>query len=161
MSRRWRSSQPRYPDDVEAKILYALAVSANHDLNDKTFARPLKAAGLLEPLFPSYPQHPGVAHYLIHSYDYPPIAYKGLEAAKRYAQVAPDASHAQHMPSHIFTRVGAWRESVASNQASVAAAKGDTRYIPTGGITWSMPLCRWPTMPRPTRWGLTCRLSAA
>jgi tetratricopeptide (TPR) repeat protein len=113
-----------YPDDVEATILYALAASANHDLNDKTFARPLKAAGLLEPLFGAYPQHPGVAHYLIHSYDYPPIASKGLEAAKRYAQIAPDAVHAQHMPSHIFTRVGAWHESVASNQASVAAAKG-------------------------------------
>ena len=122
----------QYPDDVEAKILYALAVSANHDLSDKTFARPLKAAGLLEPLFAAYPQHPGVAHYLIHSYDYPPIAHKGLEAAKRYAQIAPDAAHAQHMPSHIFTRVGAWRESVVSNQTSVAASKGDTRYIPHG-----------------------------
>jgi hypothetical protein len=122
----------RYTDDVEATILYALAVSANHDLNDKTFARPLKAAGLLEPLFAAYPQHPGVAHYLIHSYDYPPIASRGVEAAQRYAQVAPDASHAQHMPSHIFTRVGAWRESVASNQASVAAAKGDMRFIPHG-----------------------------
>jgi tetratricopeptide (TPR) repeat protein len=121
-----------YPDDVEAKILYALAVSGNHDLNDKAFVRPLKAAGLLEPLFASYPQHPGVAHYLIHSYDYPPIAPKGLEAAKRYAQIAPDAAHAQHMPSHIFTRVGAWRESVASNQMSVAASQGDTRYIPHG-----------------------------
>ncbi|HXH14459.1 MAG TPA: hypothetical protein VNP04_32430 [Alphaproteobacteria bacterium] len=114
-----------YADDVEAKILYALALSANHDLNDKTFARPLKAAGLLEPLFAAYPQHPGVAHYLIHSYDYPPIAHKGLAAARRYAQIAPDAAHAQHMPSHIFTRVGAWRESVASNQASVAAARGN------------------------------------
>jgi tetratricopeptide (TPR) repeat protein len=121
-----------YADDVEATILYALVVSGNHDLNDKTFARPLKAAALLEPLFAAYPQHPGVAHYLIHSYDYPPIANKGLEAAKRYAQIAPDAAHAQHMPSHIFTRVGAWRESVASNQASVAYAKGDTRYIPHG-----------------------------
>jgi hypothetical protein len=117
-----------YPDDVEAKILSALVISANHDLNDKTFARPLKAAALLEPLFVIYPQHPGVAHYLIHSYDYPPIAAKGLEAAKRYASIAPDASHAHHMPSHIFTRVGFWRESVASNQASVAAAKGDALY---------------------------------
>ena len=89
---------------VEAAILYALTVSANHDLNDKTFARPLKAAGLLEPLFGAYPRHPAVAHYLIHSYDYPPIADKGLEAAKRYAEVAPDASHAQHMPSHIISR---------------------------------------------------------
>ena len=117
-----------YPDDIEAKILSALAISANHDLNDKTFARPLKAAALLEPLFTAYPQHPGVAHYLIHSYDYPPIASKGLEAAKRYADIAPDASHAHHMPSHIFTRVGFWRESVTSNQASVAAAKGDALY---------------------------------
>jgi hypothetical protein len=117
-----------YPDDVEAKILSALVISANHDLNDKTFARPLKAAALLEPLFAAYPQHPGVAHYLIHSYDYPPIAQKGLEAAKRYASIAPDASHAHHMPSPIFTRVGFWRESVASNQASVAAAKGDALY---------------------------------
>src|SRR2546428_1165802 len=117
-----------YPDDVEAKILSVLVISANHDLNDKTFARPLKAAALLEPLFAAYTQHPGVAHYLIHSYDYPPIASKGLEAAKRYANIAPDASHAHHMPSHIFTRVGAWRESVASNQASVAAAKGDALY---------------------------------
>ena len=117
-----------YPDDVEAKIISALVISANHDLNDKTFARPLKAAALLEPLFAAYAQHPGVAHYLIHSYDYPSIASKGLEAAKRYANIAPDASHAHHMPSHIFTRVGAWRESVASNQASVAAAKGDALY---------------------------------
>jgi tetratricopeptide (TPR) repeat protein len=121
-----------YPDDVEAKILSALVISANHDLNDKTFARPLKAAALLEPLFAAYPQHPGVAHYLIHSYDYPPIAQKGLEAAKRYANIAPDAPHAHHMPSHIFTRVGFWRESVASNQASVAAAKGEGVYIPHG-----------------------------
>ena len=121
-----------YPNDVEATILYALTVSANHDLNDKTFARPLKAAGMLEPLFATYPRHPAVAHYLIHSYDYPPIAHKGLGAAKRYAEVAPDASHAQHMPSHIFTRVGAWRESVVSNRASVAAAKGDMRFIPHG-----------------------------
>ncbi len=121
-----------YADDVEATILYALTVSANHDLNDKTFARPLKAAALLEPLFAAYPYHPAVAHYLIHSYDYPPIAAKGLGAAKRYAEVAPDASHARHMPSHIFTRVGAWSESVASNQASVVAAKGDMRFIPHG-----------------------------
>src|SRR4030095_1983716 len=117
-----------YPDDVEATILSALVISANHDLNDKTFARPLKAAALLEPLFAAYPQHPGAAHYLIHSYDYPPIAAKGLEAAKRYAGIAPDASHAHHMPSHIFTRVGLWHESVSSNQASVTAAKGDTLY---------------------------------
>ena len=114
----------RYPNDAEARILYALSVSANHDLNDKTFARPLKAARILEPLFKSTPNHPGAAHYLIHSYDYPPIADKGLESAKHYAKVAPDAAHAQHMPSHIFTRVGYWRESVAANKASQDTAKG-------------------------------------
>jgi hypothetical protein len=122
----------RYPNDVEAKILSALAVSANHDLNDKTFARPLKAAALLEPLFAANPQHPGIAHYLIHSYDYPPIAGKGLVAAKRYAEIAPAAPHAQHMPSHIFTRVGYWRESIAANQQSVKAAVGDALYTAHG-----------------------------
>ncbi len=114
----------RYPDDVEARILYALALSANHDLSDKTFVRPLKAASLLEPVFASLPNHPGAAHYLIHSYDYPPIAAKGLPAAKRYASIAPDAAHAQHMPSHIFTRVGYWRESIAANKGSQEAARG-------------------------------------
>jgi tetratricopeptide (TPR) repeat protein len=115
----------KYPKDPEAQILYALAVSANHDLNDKTYARPLKAAAILEPQFKSYPDHPGVAHYLIHSYDYPPIAAKGLGAARRYAKIAPSASHAQHMPSHVFTRVGFWRESVASNRESVRVAAGN------------------------------------
>jgi hypothetical protein len=122
----------RYSDDVEARILYALTVSGNHDLNDKTFARPLKAAALLEPLFVSLPNHPGVAHYLVHSYDYPPIAQKGLPAAQRYAQVAPSAPHAQHMPSHIFTRVGFWRDSISANQRSVQAAVGDPRYTAHG-----------------------------
>jgi tetratricopeptide (TPR) repeat protein len=122
----------RYPDDVEAKILYALTMSGNHDHADKTFARPLKAASLLEPLFTTYPQHPGVAHYLIHSYDYPALAPKGLDAAKRYAQIAPSAPHAQHMPSHIFTRVGYWRDSIAANQRSVQAAAGDPRYTAHG-----------------------------
>jgi tetratricopeptide (TPR) repeat protein len=121
-----------YPDDVEAKILWALTVSANHELSDKTFARPLKAAAILDPLFVSLPQHPGVAHYLIHSYDYPPIAQKGLPAAQRYAQVAPSAPHAQHMPSHIFTRVGYWRESISANQKAIQAAAGDPRYTAHG-----------------------------
>jgi hypothetical protein len=121
------------PRDIEAKILYALAVSANHDLNDKNYERPLKAAALLEPLFKSQPRHPGVAHYLIHSYDYPPIAEKGLAAAKRYSKVAADAAHAQHMPSHIFTRVGYWRESVAANKASAAT---DTQAKPQSPHAW-------------------------
>jgi hypothetical protein len=119
-----------YPRDTEAKILYALAVTTNHDLNDKKYERPLKAASLLEPLFTAHPRHPGVAHYLVHSYDYPPIAHKGLAAAKRYGKVAADAPHAQHMPSHIFTRVGLWRESVAANKASVATDFGVKAQTP-------------------------------
>jgi hypothetical protein len=116
----------RYPDDAEATILSALITSANFDPADKTYANQLKAAERLEPLFSAQPNHPGVAHYLIHSYDYPPIAMRGLEAARRYAKIAPDAPHALHMPSHIFTRVGHWRDSIETNRASAkAAAQGD------------------------------------
>jgi tetratricopeptide (TPR) repeat protein len=115
----------RYPKDDETQIYYALALNVAASPNDKTYANQLKAAAILEPIFKRQPQHPGVAHYLIHTYDYPPIAEKGLVAAKRYSKIAPAAPHAQHMPSHIFTRVGAWRESIASNIASVRAAKAD------------------------------------
>jgi hypothetical protein len=112
----------RYPDDMEAAILSALITSANFDPGDRTYANQLKAAKSLEPLFLAQPDHPGVAHYLIHSYDYPPIAKHGLEAAKRYAKIAPDAPHALHMPSHIFTRVGHWQDSIEANRASAKAA---------------------------------------
>jgi hypothetical protein len=114
----------RYPDDPEATILYALVLSANFDPTDKQYTNQLRAARTLEPIFAKQPEHPGVAHYLIHSYDYPPIATQGLDAAKRYAKIAPDAPHAQHMPSHIFTRVGYWRDSVESNRES-ARVDGD------------------------------------
>ena len=107
-----------YPDDTEAKILSALITSANFVPTDKNYTNQLKAAAILEPLFKQYPNHPGVAHYLIHSYDYPPIADKGLPAAKAYALIAPDAPHALHMPSHIFTRVGYWKDSIAANRGS-------------------------------------------
>ena len=113
----------RYPADREASIVYSLILSANFDPADKKYTNQLKAAAILEPLFNEQPQHPGVAHYLIHSYDYPPIANQGLEAAMRYSKIAADAPHAQHMPSHIFTRVGAWRESVEANAASAKADK--------------------------------------
>ena len=113
----------RYPDDTEALTLYALVLSANFDPTDKQYTNQLKAATLLEPIFRAQPEHPGVAHYLIHSYDYPPLAQKGLDAARRYARIAPGAAHAQHMPSHIFTRVGAWKDSVEANAAS---ARSDT-----------------------------------
>jgi tetratricopeptide (TPR) repeat protein len=117
----------RYPQDREAAIFYALALNITLNPNDKTYANQLKAAAILDPVFKQQPDHPGVAHYLIHSYDFPPIADKGLEAARRYATIAPSAPHAQHMPSHIFTRLGYWQESIETNRASVTAAKDELR----------------------------------
>ena len=115
-----------HPADTEASILHALIVSANFDPTDKGYKNQLRAAQILEPIFRDQPEHPGAAHYLIHSYDYPAIAQHGLNAARSYAKIAPSAPHALHMPSHIFTRVGAWRDSVESNRASAAsAAEGD------------------------------------
>ncbi len=119
-----QSVAARYAADTEATILYALVVSANFDPTDKKYTNQLRAAQTLEPVFAKQPDHPGVAHYLIHSFDYPPIAPQGLDAARRYAKIAPDATHAQHMPSHIFTRVGHWQESVESNRQS-ARVDGD------------------------------------
>ncbi len=113
----------RYPDDDEAQIFSALYIDGTQSQADQTFAAYLKAAAILEKQFVKYPNHPGVAHYLIHSYDAPPIAEKGLIAARRYASIAPAAPHALHMPSHIFTRVGAWEESVATNARSAEVAK--------------------------------------
>lgn len=113
----------QFPDDQEAIIFYALALNATALPSDKTYANQLKAAALLEKVFTAQPQHPGIAHYLIHSYDYPPIAPRGLDAAQRYAKIAPSAPHALHMPSHIFTRVGLWQESIETNRASADAAK--------------------------------------
>ncbi|MEA2884402.1 MAG: hypothetical protein QOH32_3658, partial [Bradyrhizobium sp.] len=113
----------RYPDDDEAQIHYALALNTSASPADKTYASQLKGAAILEPISQRQPDHPGVAHYLIHLYDYPPIAGKGLDAARRYARIAPAAAHAQHMPSHIFTRVGYWGESIASNAEAARVAK--------------------------------------
>jgi hypothetical protein len=118
----------RYPGDDEAQIAYAIVLNVAASPTDKTYANQLKGAAILEPIFKRQPQHPGVAHYLIHLHDYPPIAEKGLEAAKRYAEIAPAAPHAQHMPSHIFTRVGYWKESIASNIASARAARADKEW---------------------------------
>jgi tetratricopeptide (TPR) repeat protein len=119
----------KYPDDDEAKIAYAITLNTSADLNDKTYTQQLKGAAILEPLSQRLPQHPGVTHYLIHLYDYPPVAQKGLEAANRYAKIAPAAPHAQHMPSHIYTRVGYWKESIDSNTASVKAAKSEKSVV--------------------------------
>ncbi|MCK1282226.1 hypothetical protein IVB46_44130 [Bradyrhizobium sp. 61] len=115
----------KYPDDDEAQIAYAITLNTSADLNDKTYAQQIKGAAILEPISRRLPMHPGVTHYLIHLYDYPALAQKGLDAANRYAKIAPAAPHAQHMPSHIYTRVGYWKESIDSNVASVKAAMAE------------------------------------
>jgi len=113
----------KYPDDHEAQIFYALAIATSEDLSDKTYAGRLKAGAILEKLFKEEPDHPGLAHYIIHTYDVPPLASRALDAARRYSEIAPDAPHALHMPSHTFTRTGYWQESIDSNIAAAAAAR--------------------------------------
>ncbi|HUP95150.1 MAG TPA: hypothetical protein VM164_09580 [Burkholderiales bacterium] len=115
----------RYPDDTEAAIFYALALNMTAPLTDKTYANQLKATAILEKLIDKQPNHPGIAHYLVHSYDYPSIAERGLPAARLYARIAPNHPHALHMPSHIFTRLGMWNDSIDNNRRSVAAAKAE------------------------------------
>ena len=112
----------KYPKDDEAQIFYAVYLAGTQLQTDQTYAAYLKAAKILEAQFKKHPQHPGVAHYLIHSYDAPPIAKQGIPAARRYAQIAPDAPHALHMPSHVFTRVGEWADSAATNRRSADSA---------------------------------------
>jgi tetratricopeptide (TPR) repeat protein len=113
----------KYPEDDEAQIDYAIALNVGASPTDKTYANQLKGAAILEQIWIRQPDHPGIPHYLIHLYDTPALAEKGIPAARRYAKVAPDAPHALHMPSHIFTRVGYWQESIDSNIASARAAK--------------------------------------
>jgi tetratricopeptide (TPR) repeat protein len=110
------------PDDAECQVFYALALLATAPPTDSTHANQKKAAALLEPLFRKYPQHPGIPHYLIHAYDNVEMATQGVEAARVYAQIAPSAPHALHMPSHIYTRLGMWSESITSNTAARRAA---------------------------------------
>ena len=113
----------KFPDDTEAKVFYAMSLSGTQLPTDKSYANLLKAANLLDPLFAKMPDHPGLAHYIIHAYDVPPLAARALQAARAYAKIAPDAPHALHMPSHTFTRVGYWNESIETNTASAAAAR--------------------------------------
>ena len=115
----------RYPDDREAAAFYSLALlgTAAASPVDKTLARQRKAGEIAEKVFAAEPNHPGATHYIIHAYDYPPLAAKALPAARAYAKIAPDAPHALHMPSHIFTRLGLWQESIDSNIASARAAQ--------------------------------------
>jgi tetratricopeptide (TPR) repeat protein len=116
----------KYPRDRESGIFYALAILGTVSPADKTYTAQKKAAGILNRILPEAPEHPGIAHYLIHSFDYPPLASLALPAARSYAKIASDAPHALHMPSHIFTRLGLWEDSIQSNLASSAAAQ---RYV--------------------------------
>ena len=113
----------KYTDDPEARIFYALALDQTALPTDRTYANQLKAAAILERELPAQPDHPGIAHYIIHSYDVPALADKAVAAAHRYAKIAPAAPHALHMPSHTFTRVGAWQDSIDTNIASADAAR--------------------------------------
>lgn len=112
-----------YGDDKDAAVFYALALNAAADPTDKTFTKQKKAGDILQALYPGQPNHPGIAHIIIHTYDYPELAQQGLDAARKYASIAPSSAHALHMPSHIFTRLGHWDECIASNIASVASAQ--------------------------------------
>ena len=125
----------KYPDDFEAQVFHALALQASASPSDVTYSAQVRSAEILEKLYARNPEHPGVTHFLIHAYDYPPLARKGIAAAQRYAALAPAGPHARHMPSHIYTMVGMWEESIASNlsRASVAPLSlphSGTRYRP-------------------------------
>ncbi|MBK1657082.1 hypothetical protein [Paracraurococcus ruber] len=117
-----------YPDDDEAQVFSALYIAGTQSQADQSYAAYARAAAILQAQAAKHPEHPGISHYLIHAYDAPPLAAQGVPAARTYAGLAPDAPHALHMPSHIFTRVGAWAESAATNERSFhAAIKGDER----------------------------------
>jgi hypothetical protein len=109
----------RYPNDFEVQAYYALTLQASAKKSDLTYANQLKSAAILEKLFDQNPQHPGVTHYLIHTYDFAPLADRGVASARRYAGIAPAVPHARHMPSHIYSMVGLWDESIASNAAAL------------------------------------------
>ena len=116
--------QAAHPEDNEAAIFHALSLYITAPKTDKTFANQRKCGEILEPIFARLPQHPGVAHYIIHCYDNPALAAGGINAARAYAKIAPASAHANHMPSHIFTRVGSWDESIDSNRRSADLAAG-------------------------------------
>src|SRR5881396_3473951 len=127
----------KYPADVEAKVFHALAL--NEIFDHKNMEPLLKAISILEPLDKKYPEHPGVTHYLIHSYDFAPLARKGVPAANKYARIAPSAPHAQHMPSHIYSMVGMWKESIASNIMSIAVASEYAAKAKLDGVLAGVP----------------------
>ena len=127
----------RYPDDTEGAIFYALALNEAADPTDTTYASQIKAGRILEAVFAQQPDHPGVAHYLIHTYDYAPLAQRGLPAARRYAALAPSSAHALHMPSHVFSMLGYWQDSIESNIAALAASKAYSEKNLGGLVLWT------------------------
>lgn len=130
----------RYPDDREAAIFYALALITTASPTDKSLSNQKKAAQILNEIFTEEPNHPGVAHYLIHSYDSAPLAALGLPAAICYSKIAPSVPHALHMPSHIFTRLGKWQDSVDANRQSLAAAQDYALRHWGEGVAWDQSL---------------------
>jgi tetratricopeptide (TPR) repeat protein len=132
-----RALAKKYPNDVEAKIFHALAL--NEIFDHKSMEPLLEAIRILTPLDKKYPDHPGITHYLIHSYDFAPIALKGVPAANKYAKIAPAAPHAQHMPSHIYSMVGMWKESIASNINSVNVANDYAEKVKLDGVLAGVP----------------------
>lgn len=129
----------KYPDDSEAAIFYALALNETALNSDKTYAKQLKAAAILENIHREQPDHPGVAHYLIHSYDYAPLAERGLPFAKQYAQIAPAAPHAVHMPSHIYSMLGMWENSVKANRSALETMRDEAAMRWPGATHASAP----------------------
>lgn len=118
----WEEVYRRFPSDIEAASFYALALMSTAEPTDKTFSRQKEAGAIVEKVLSQNPQHPGAHHYIVHAYDSPPLAEKALEVANRYGKIAPDIPHALHMPTHIFTRLGYWQESIDMNRRSAAAA---------------------------------------
>ena len=142
----------KYPDDPEAAIFYALALNETALPSDKTYVNQIKAGAILETGPRLQPDHPGALHYLIHSYDYTPLAQRALSAANKYAGIAPAAQHAQHMPAHTYSMLGLWAQSVESNTKSRASAREplpgfgqgrQTQANRTTSILWSTPSCKW------------------
>lgn len=126
-------------DDIEAAVFYALSLTSSADPNDKSYKNQKKSGAILEGLFKEYPDHPGIAHYIIHTYDYPEIASLGLTTARKYAEIAPSSAHAQHMPSHIFTRLGLWQESISTNLNSSSSAICYSESV-SGNGHWSQEI---------------------
>ncbi|NOQ91231.1 MAG: hypothetical protein GQ552_00785 [Flavobacteriaceae bacterium] len=134
MEKKMEENYLKYQDDTEAAIFYALALKSTADNEDKNHTNEKKAGKILESIFPNQPNHPGIAHYIIHNYDNPELAPLALTTARKYAEIAPSSSHALHMPSHIFTRLGLWDESINSNVYSASAAQCYAQEVEMKGV---------------------------